>query len=109
MAINKRERNLLVITVSLVLLGLNYLLIVPLIHGWQKMGNDLSQKHREFEGVTNTIARVPEWQAAYEKLGHNLKQGERFEAVSDVLKKLDEIAIVSGVAMQSKRSSKQEE
>jgi Tfp pilus assembly protein PilO len=106
MAINKRERTLLILTVVFVVVGLNYLLVAPLWGRWETLGRDLSKQRRELQAIKETIARKPTWQARYDDLRHDLKQSQQYDTISDVLKKLDEVSGNAGVLMQSKQSLK---
>jgi Tfp pilus assembly protein PilO len=103
MALNTRERNLLIITVSAVVLGLNYLLVAPLFGKWSALQTRLSSKRRELEGIQATVARAPEWRKSYDDLGKNLKQSQTFDTASDVLKKIEEVGGAAGILIQSRR------
>ena len=103
MALNKRERTLLTITVSAIVLGANYLLIVPLAAKWKAFGGNLETRRREREAIKETIEREPAWQQEYAHLRQNLSQKTAgFEQTSDVLKKIDEVGATSGISIQSK-------
>ena len=109
MAISKRERQLLILTTTVVVAGLNVFLVSPLLSRWQRMNSDLTAKRRELTTVQATIARAPEWRTTYEKMGHDLKQAERFESATDVIKKVDEVGGAAGILTQTKRPMKDEE
>ena len=109
MPVSKRERHLLILTITVVVAGLNIFLFSPLLSRWQKMNLELSAKRRELTTVQATIARAPEWRHSYEELGRNLKQSERFESATDVIKKVDEVGGAAGILTQSKRPMKEEE
>lgn len=109
MAISKRERQLLWITITTVVVGVNVFLISPLLSRWQGSKMDLSAKRRELATVQVTIARAPEWRRSYEKMGRDLKQAERFESATDVIKKVDAVGGAAGILTQSKRPLKEEE
>ena len=103
MALNKRERTMLIGTITLVALGLNYLLVAPLVGNWRTMQAKLVSQRHELEGMQDTIARKPEWKASYEALGSSLKQSQQFETASDVLKKIEEVGGNAGILIQSRR------
>lgn len=106
MAINKRERNLLIATISIVVLGVNYFLISWIAGPWQERSKTLTAKRRELAAMKSTIARQPEWQSQFDSLRSNLNQSSQFESISDVLKKIDELTATTEIQMQSKRSLK---
>jgi len=108
MAINKRERNLLIATITLVVVGVNYFLAAYLIGKWQPLGTQLATKRRELEGMQTTISHKAEWQASFNDLKHNLKQAQAFETSNDVLKKIQEVAKTSGILPQSSLSLREE-
>lgn len=103
MALNKRERNLLIITISAVVFGLNYLLLAPLIGKWRTLGTELITKRRELQGMQSTVVHRAEWQSSYDQLGHSLKSSVTFDAPSDVLKKIEEVGGNAGILIQSRR------
>ena len=101
MALNKRERILLNITITAVVLGANYLLITPLVGKWRASGVTLGARRHELASMTTTIQHEPEWHQQYDQLRKNLSnQSVRFEQMSDVLKKIDELKDSSGILMQ---------
>jgi Tfp pilus assembly protein PilO len=108
MAINKRERNLLVATISLVVLGVNYFLASYLVSKWQPLRGQMLSKRRELEGMQTTVAHKAEWQTGYDQLKHNLKQAQAFETASDVLKKIEEVGKSSGILIQTRRMLREE-
>lgn len=105
---NKRERNLLVATITLVVVGVNYVLASYLIGKWQPLTGQLLTKQRELEGMQATVARKSEWQTSYDDLKRNLKQSQAFESASDVLKKIEDVGKTSGVLMQTRRMLREE-
>src|SRR5258705_13743613 len=108
MAINKRERNLLVATITLVVVGVNYFLAAYLISKWQPLRGQLATRRRELEGIQTTIAHKAEWQASFNDLKRNLKAATAFETSNDVLKKIQEVAKTSGILPQSSLSLREE-
>ena len=108
MAINKRERNLLIATITLVVVGVNYFLATYLVSKWQPLRGQLATKRRELEGMQATIAHKAEWQASFTDLRSNLKQAQAFETSNDVLKKIQEVAKTSGILPQSSLSLREE-
>jgi Tfp pilus assembly protein PilO len=110
MRITKRERSLLVITITAIVLGLNYFLIVPLVRSWGENGNKLGRQRRELAGMKGVIAQQPEWQSEYEDLKQSLGQrSERFEHVSDVMSKINQVAGASGVVISVRRPMPEED
>src|SRR5437870_1212436 len=103
MALNKRERNLLIITITAIVLGLNYLLVSPLFGKWRSLRGQLTTRRRELDGIQATVARAPEWRQAYEKLRHDLKSSVTFDAPSDVLKKIEEVGGSAGILIRDRR------
>ena len=109
MQISKRERQLLIVTSTVVVVGLNVFLFSPLLSRWQKMNVELKAKRQELAKEQATIDHTPEWRRSYEELGRNLKQSERFESATDVIKKVDEVGGAAGILTQTKRPMKEEE
>ena len=109
MQISKRERQLLIVTSTVVVVGLNVFLFSPLLTQWQKMNGELKAKRMELAKEQATIDHTPEWRHSYEELGRNLKQSERFESATDVIKKVDEVGGAAGILTQTKRPMKEEE
>jgi Tfp pilus assembly protein PilO len=104
MALNKRERTLLTITVSAVVLGANYLLVSPLAGKWKSFGGTLTTRRRELQAIKDTIQREPEWRQEYDHLRENVTQKTAgFGATSDVLKKIDDVGGTAGILIQSKK------
>lgn len=104
MKISKRERTLLVSTITLIVLGLNYLLILPLIRVWSSDGRQLRNQRRELAAIRAAIQRQPQWQAEYDELSQNLGQrAESFRHTSDVLKRIEEVGGASGVLISARR------
>lgn len=109
MALNKRERYLLIFTITVVLVGVNYFLFTWIIGPWQERSRNLEAKRKELAAMKATVARQPQWQQDYDALRHNLNQSSQFESISDLLKKLDELTASTGISMQSKRALKSAE
>ena len=110
MKITKRERSLLVISVTAIVLGLNYLLIVPMIRNWRETGTKLSRQRREVAGMKGVIAQKPQWQKEYDELKQSLGQrSERFDHVSDVMAKINQVAGSSGVVISVRRPMLEED
>jgi Tfp pilus assembly protein PilO len=104
MPLNKRERTLLTVTVTAIVLGVNYVLVVPLAGKWKSFGGILATRRRELDSRTETIKRSPEWRKQYDELRHNISEkSARFDQTSDVLKKIDEVGGASGILIQSRR------
>ncbi|MEI6085653.1 MAG: type 4a pilus biogenesis protein PilO [Verrucomicrobiota bacterium] len=106
MAINKRERTLLIATITIVVVGVNYFLITWIAGPWQERSRTLLTKKKELAAMKSTIAKQTQWQQDYDGLRQSLNQSSQFETISDVLKKIDELTGSTGISMQSKRSLK---
>lgn len=105
MKITKRERGLLTITVTVIALGINYILVIPLLHSRRDTVAQLKTQRQELIVMEETIKRVPEWQKQYDELRQGLGQKtERFQQGSDVEKKIVEVATSSGVQLTQRRS-----
>jgi Tfp pilus assembly protein PilO len=105
MALNKRERTLLTITIAAIVLGANYLLVAPLAGKWRAFGGTLTTRRHELEAINATIQREPEWRQQLDHLRENMgKQPVRFDQTSDVLKKIDDVGSTSGILIQSKQA-----
>jgi Tfp pilus assembly protein PilO len=104
MALNKRERVLLVTTITLLAGGGNFFLVSPLLKNWTTLSRGLVNQRRELAAMRSTVQRKSEWQREYDKLRHGLgKQTERFQQTSDVLKKIEEVGLASGVVISARR------
>jgi Tfp pilus assembly protein PilO len=104
MALNKREKLLLGVTVSGLFIGGSYLVFMPLIRNWQTLGSKLYTKQKELNGITATISRQPDWQRQYTELRESLGQkSERFQQISDVLKKIEDAGTSSGALFTARR------
>lgn len=110
MKITKRERSLLAITITAIALGVNYLLILPLVRNWGETGGKLTRQRRELSSMKATIEHKSQWQKEYDELRQNLGQrSERFQQTSDVLKKIEQVASSSGVVVNSRRPMPEED
>ena len=110
MKITKRERSLLAITITAIVLGINYVLILPLVRSWAETGRKLATQQRELAAMKAIIGRKPQWQKEYDELKRNLGQrSERFQRPSDVVKKIQEVASSSGVIVNSRREMPEED
>lgn len=104
MALNKRERFLLVTTIGAVVVGGTYLLASPLTRSWRSINSELETRRKELGMVNSTIARKPGWQQEYDQLRASVRQGtERFNMTSDVLKKIEDVGTAAGVIIVSRR------
>lgn len=104
MALNRRERTLLVATVTALLVAANYLLAGPLLRSWSRLSADLHTQRLTLDGYRTNIARTPELQAEYDKLRQQV--GERitqFEEISDVLKRIEEVGGSSGAQITQRK------
>jgi Tfp pilus assembly protein PilO len=103
MALNKREQILLGTTIILTVLGVNYLVLVPLSRHWEMLRGQLTTNRKELEDMKKTIRLGPEWQKQYAELGVSLGQRQKFQQTSDVLKKIEEVGTTSGIQIKEKR------
>ncbi len=104
MAMNKRERTLLITTISLTVIGVNYLLISPLNKRWTTLQNDLLNKRRELKDEEAFISRAPQWQKDLDTLRKKVGQeSTRFQQPSDVLNTIESIKDPSGVVIKDRR------
>lgn len=103
MALNKRERLLLGTTVTLTVLGVNYLLLIPLTRNWTSLRSQLASSRRELEAMKATIQLAPEWQKKYTELGENLGRSAQFQQSSEVLRKLEDVGTASGIQLKDRR------
>ena len=74
MKITKRERGVLVVTITAIVLGLNYFLVVPLLRNWGETGIQLKSKQRILDGMRTTIQHKEEWRKEYDELKRGLGQ-----------------------------------
>jgi len=105
MKITKRERGILIITVTVVALVINYLVVIPLVRSRTDTIARLKTEQGTLRVMQETIKRIPDWQKQYDELKHGLGQKtEPFQVGSDVEKKIVEVATSSGVQLTSRRS-----
>jgi Tfp pilus assembly protein PilO len=98
MKVTKRERTLFGITVTVVAIVINYMLVIPLVRGWQDTGARLKSQQRQLAVMEATIQRGPEWGKQYNELRQSLgSRTENFQQITDVQKKIEEIRKSSGV------------
>lgn len=104
MALNKRERVLLVTTITILAVGGNWFLVAPLARNWGTLQRNLANQRRELAAIRATIEREPEWKTEAEKLRAGLGQrAGRIEQPSDVVKRIEEAGSASGVQITSRR------
>jgi Tfp pilus assembly protein PilO len=104
MKINKREQILLGVTITLVVLGLSYVLASPLLGQWNTLGLKLQGKQFEYRTKKELIALRPQWEKEYAQLRATLGQSEiRYAQTSDVLKKIEEVGGVAGIQINARR------
>ena len=104
MALNRREKILVSVTVAVVVLGGNYLLFTPLRTRWKKLSDDIINQGKTLEAMKSTLDLAPGWQNKYEELQHKVNQtGSQFEQASDVLKKIEEVGSSTGVLFINRR------
>ncbi len=104
MALSKRERGLLIVTIAALVIGAQYLVAVPLSRSWKRVGDDLKAGQADLEYYRGHIARMPEWQAEMEQLRSQV--GEKiteFVEMSDVLKKIQEVGDAAGVIITERK------
>jgi Tfp pilus assembly protein PilO len=110
MAMTKRERNLLVTTVTVVILIVNVFVVRPLWQKWQVAGEQVKTQQRELDLMEATIAHEKQWQTQYDELKQSLGQrAESFQQSSDVGKKILDVAKTSGVQISSSRPMAEED
>jgi Tfp pilus assembly protein PilO len=110
MKITKRERGLFAITITVVVIVINYLLVIPLVRGWQDTGARLKTGQRQLTVIQATIKLGPQWHKQYDELRQSLgSRTENFQQISDVLKKIEEVATSSGVQVTSRRPMSEED
>lgn len=110
MKITKRERGILVITITAVVLVINYFLVVPLVGNWKETGVQLKTKQRVLDGMLTTIQQKNGWSKEYDELKKGLgQQTEPFKYASDVAKKIQQIATSSGVQVNATRQLTEED
>lgn len=110
MKITKRERGLFAITITVVLIIINYMIVIPLVHGWHDTGASLKTQQQQLAVIEATIQHEPQWHTQYDELRQSLGQRtESFQKVSDVEKKILEVATAAGVQLTSKTSMAEED
>jgi Tfp pilus assembly protein PilO len=104
MALSKRERTLLVTTIAVLVIGVNLLLVAPLVRAWRTVTTAHVTEQRQLAGYRATVAQEPRWRAEYEQLrGQIGQQVTHFQQTSDVLKKIEEVGAAAGVVITARR------
>jgi Tfp pilus assembly protein PilO len=110
MAVTKRERNLLVITITVIVLVVNFFVVRPLWRNWRSAGEKLKTQQRQLAVMKVTIDHEKQWQKQYDELKQSLGQRtESFQQSSDVGKKILDVAKSSGVQISSSRPMLEED
>src|SRR5438445_8455422 len=110
MKITKRERRLFAITATVVVIVINYMLVIPLVRSWKDTGARLKTEQQQLTVILATIQRGPQWRKQYDELRQSLgPRTESFQQISDVLKKIEEVATSSGVQVTSRRPMLEED
>ena len=110
MKITSRERWLLGVTIAVIVVGINYLLLIPLGRSWRNTGGQLRAQDHELYLIHATLQREPQWRKQYDELRQSLGQRtESFQQVSDVEKKIVDLATSAGVQLTSRRSLLEED
>ncbi len=95
MKITKRERGILIFVITMFVLGINYLLIVPLLRNWHDTDLQLKNRARTLDDMRATIQHQDEWSKEYNELKRGLgQQTVQFQYTSDVVKKIQEVAAI---------------
>ena len=101
---------MMVIVITTIVLGLNYLIVVPLVHSWGDTGTKFKTQQRVLAGMQTTIQHKDEWQKEYDELKAGLgQQTDPFHYTTDVLKKIQEIAGRSEVQINASRQMAEED
>lgn len=104
MALNKRERTLLGLTITVVVVGANWLVLTPLTMRWRGMERKLKDRQETLAVIKATLVRAPEWQQDYDQLRQRVGQTtQQFHQTSDVLKKIEEVGAATGILISSRR------
>jgi Tfp pilus assembly protein PilO len=101
---------LFAITITVVAVVINYMLVNPLVRSWQNTGAALKTQQQQLALIEVTIQHEPQWREQYDELRQSLGQRtESFQKVSDVEKKILEVATSAGVQLTSKTSMTEED
>lgn len=104
MSLKRSEQMLIGATVALVALLGSYFLISSLAGRWQSIRRQVTTRERELTGIQATIQRKPEWERESKRLRDGLgSQQQRFEQMSDLLKRIDEVSTTTGVIVSARR------
>jgi Tfp pilus assembly protein PilO len=104
MALKKREKLLLAVTVTVVVVGANYLLATPLSRKWTGLERQLKNHQETLAMIKATLQREPGWQEEYDQLRQRVGQTtQQFQATSDVLKKIEEVGAATGIIISNRR------
>ena len=103
MALNKREQTLLWVTITIIVLAVNYFALTRLTKSWVEVSRRLQTRHAEMKAVRLTIGSMPDWRKRYNGLRAGLgERVDRFQSQSDVMKGIEEIGSQSGIVISSR-------
>jgi type IV pilus assembly protein PilO len=103
-ALNKRERGLLIVTGCAVFATINYLWLVPQMRSWDDVQQTLQQRKAQVALMERALENFPQWQAEYAALRQQVRETSDVPASStEVLKKIEDIAAISGVVVSNRR------
>ena len=105
MTLQRRERVLLFATIAIVVVGGTYLAFLPLLRAYRQLGGTVQNQQRELAGYQATIQHLPEWQQQYAALQARVgEKMESFHQMSDVLKKIEEVAAAHSVSISTRKA-----
>ena len=104
MALKKRERTLLWFTITVIVLGINYIAISRIGGTWGDRSRRLRTRQGELSAIQAMIEQRPTWAARSRELRSNLGQRmDRLQGHSDVLKAIEEIGAQSGILIKNRK------
>ncbi|NIL98026.1 MAG: hypothetical protein GTO62_13095, partial [Planctomycetales bacterium] len=104
MNLNQRERFLLYLTIAVGVLMVSWLVLVPMGRSYRALGDERHVLQRQLDEYRATVERTTGWQQEYQALRVGLGQRiEKYEQMSEVLRKIEEVAGMAGVIVSSRR------
>ncbi len=109
MTLNQREQILVGAIAGLAVLFGTWAAGAALANRWREQSHKILSRQRELASMQAAIRSRPQWVAQTEQLRQGLRQQQRFEQMSDLLKQLEDVAKSAGIAISARRPLPTEE
>ncbi len=104
MTLNQREQILISVIAGIVVIGGTWGVGAVLAQRWRETRSQLSARRREVSSMQTAIGQKSQWQGEVERLRQGLgQQQQALNQMSDLLKRIDEVGVASGLVISSRR------